>query len=102
MLEQLRRFDAEKSNLEEMLALSAFAKTLSGEYSSRQLSIPEWLTGTQKSLNHEIMGKVRDQLEKRKRELLSQASGLESAEEKRKRIASELEAIDAQLGVASV
>jgi signal transduction histidine kinase len=101
MLEQLRKFNKDNTNLEEMMSLSAFAKGLRAEYETRSIPVPEWLTSSLTTLGHEITSKTRDQLEKRKRELMAQASGLESAEEKRKRIAKELQEIDAQLGVPS-
>jgi len=100
MLEQLRKFNKDNSNLEDMMALSAFGKSIQSEYVSRNIPAPEWLTGVLSTLGHEITSKTRDQLEKRKRELQAQAAGLESAETKRARIARELAEIDSQLGGA--
>ncbi len=99
MLEQLRKFNKDMTTpLEEMMALSAFAKGLRAEYETKTIPVPEWLTSTMTTLGREISSKISDQLEKRKRELLAQRQGRESAEEARTRIDKELAEIDAKLG----
>lgn len=99
MLQQLKKWNKDGINdLDETIALSAFAKGLQAEYVTRNIPVPEWLTTVLTTLGHEITSKTRDQLEKRKRELLAQKAGLESAEDKRARIAKELAEIGAQLG----
>lgn len=99
MFDELRKFDKDNADLDKMMALSAFGKSLQAEYLTHAVPVPDWLTTTMTTLGHEITSKTKDQLEKRKRELLAQRSGLETAEEKRNRIAKELAEIDAKLGV---
>lgn len=99
MLDALRKFNKDNADLDEMMSLSAFGKTLQAEYLTHAVPVPDWLTSTMTTLGHEISSKTKDQLEKRRRELLAQQSGLETAEVKRTRIAKELAEIDAKLGV---
>lgn len=101
IVDSLRKFNKETTDLDEMIALEAIGKVVVAGYPTHSIAPPEWLTSTLTTLNHEITGKTKDQLEKRKRELIAQRSGLESAEEKRQRIAKEIAEIDAKLGVAT-
>jgi|ERR1051326_5101255 signal transduction histidine kinase len=96
--ETLKRLDLDRLAMEDLVEHAAHARKLTVEYGEHSIPVPEWLRDVTTALTREIRAKSRDLLELRKRELLKQAQGLESAEEKRQRIARELSEIDGKLG----
>jgi hypothetical protein len=96
--EALKGLDMDRMAMDDLIEYSAAAKHLSMERELHGLTNPEWLTDVISKLQKEIRAKSRDELELRKKELLAQASGLESAAEKRARIQRELADLDAKLG----
>ena len=91
MLNALRNFNAEETNVDEMVSLSAFGSTLSAEYAALNVDAPEWL-GTQiKAVRREIQSRLADVREKRIREIERSLETLKSADEKRQDLRLELE-----------
>lgn len=89
MLKELKSFDAERCDLDQLVALSAFAKVLHAEYEARNIQVPEWLDDSRRALAREIEGRRRDALELRLKEVRAGQSGLLTAAEKREKLAAE-------------
>lgn len=97
MLAQLKKLDVDGTALDEMLALRAFAKSLRVEFETSGAEVPEWLDDKIRALNREVQVRLADSLEKRLKDIAAQKTGLETAAEKRARLALEEEKIKAQL-----
>lgn len=102
MIATLKQLNTDRSSLDELVALSVGAKQLRSEYEANMLPVPAWLSGALKAISTEISMKRRDSLEKRRAEILAQQAGLESAQEKRERLARELEELESALAPAAV
>lgn len=97
VISQLKQLNPDAASLDQMIILSAFAKILEAEYGAKQISRPEWLDDSQRTLAREIQARTRDAKELRLRELEQAEKSLESATEKRERIRKEREALQAEL-----
>lgn len=97
VLAQLQNFTVDGLDLMELLALSAFGKMLRAEYQNRTLPAPEWLNDQLASLDREIVNRRKDELERRLKEIKAQETTLETAAEKRERLANERKQIEEQL-----
>lgn len=97
--EQLKNLQFDRLDMDDLIEHSVQARHLIAERENHSLSQPEWLTDVMASLTREIKLKSRDELEKRRKELMAQQSGLETLTEKRERINRELATLDAKLGV---
>lgn len=97
MLEQLKRFNADNGNLEELIAWSAYAKLIKTEFEAKGVETPEWLNDTINRLTREIGVRRADTLEKRLKELQNQKRGLETTAEKRARLEQEIANLTGQL-----
>jgi NADH/NAD ratio-sensing transcriptional regulator Rex len=97
MLEQLKRLDIDRIQLDEALALTAFAKTLRAEYEQRNIEIPEWLDNRTRALNREIEIRRLDTLEQRLKTAKAQQAALKTPDEKRQRLTTEIQKLEAEL-----
>jgi hypothetical protein len=97
VLKELRTFDVDRLSLEELVSLSFYAKGLRGEFDAKQVDQPEWLDDAMRRLQREIEMRKADSLEKRLKDIAAQKTGLETAAEKRARLAAEEDRIKAQL-----
>lgn len=97
LLEQLKGLDEQTVNLESLVALAAFGRTLRAEYEQRQMSGPEWLDERLRSLNREIELRRRDVLELRLKEIRAQKTQFLSREERRTALEKEEAALEAVL-----
>lgn len=94
MLERLKNFDVERADVEELVALSAFARQLTEEYKLQLIASPEWLEIRTAELKREIGTRQADIRAKRVREIKAKLNGLKTAEEKRTELAAELAALE--------
>jgi hypothetical protein len=99
MLSQLKNFVVERLDLEEMFYLSALGKLVRAEYVERALTVPEWLTDQLATLDREINARRRDELEREMKQIRAEEAGLETAQDKRERLARRKAEIEKQLGV---
>lgn len=97
MLEQLRKFDTDAAQMDETLAMAAFARLLRAEYEHRNTTVPEWLDNVTRRLGQAIESRRRDALEMRLKEISAQETQLLTAAEKRIKLAEERQALEAQL-----
>jgi hypothetical protein len=102
MVNQLKNFQVDRLDMDELFALSALGKQLQAEYATRQMSAPAWLTDQLGVLEREITMRRKDDLEKKLREVKAQRTGLETASEKRERLDREQTELEKQLGITPV
>jgi hypothetical protein len=97
MITQLRSFNTERMDLDEMIALSAFGHSLRAEYEKLQLDAPDWVERQLRTLKLEIKVRVQDQLEKRRKEIESKLNQLKTPSERKTELNKELRQVTAQL-----
>jgi len=97
MLTELKKFDPDRANMEELVALSAFAKSYRAEFTALNLEVPEWLDDKTRILQREILARGRDVLEKRLKDARAASAALMTPSEKRAALAAEIAALEAQL-----
>ena len=82
MLDQLREF-TEQTDMDELIALSVFAKGLVAEYQARMAETPKWLADKVEELNTVLVSKVNAYLAKAIRDAELRVEGFKSASEKK-------------------
>lgn len=97
MLNDLKKFDPDRAQMDELVALSAFAKSLRAEYTALNQEIPEWLDDKTRVLLREILSRGRDALEKRLKDARAQAAQLMTPAEKRAQLSKEIAELEKQL-----
>ena len=98
MLEKLLNFDRERAELDEMLALHAFGKTLVASYAEFELEAPERVLLNVETIGEEIRARAKDNLQKVERELIRELEGLKTKEEKKGETEARLARVRAKLG----
>lgn len=93
MLDQLRNFNAEAMNLDELVALAAFGRQLRAEYEALKVEEPPFVDDGLKAIRREVEGRMADRRATRVREIKATLEGLKSREEKRESLEKELAAI---------
>lgn len=97
MLEQLKRFDAERTSVEEMVSLISYAKVLRQGFEGFNLPVPEWLDDRLRQLTRAIDAQTRDAKELRLKEIRAAQTQLLTAGEKREKLAQEEAALVSEL-----
>jgi hypothetical protein len=100
MLDQLRSFEPTRLSIDELVALSAFGRSLVTEFAFQSLPTPEWLSDRMRTLQRAISSRVKDQLELRLKEIQQQEKTLMTPSERRDAIAAERKAIEEALAKA--
>ena len=95
MLDRLRNLDVERLDVDEMVALSLFARDLAEEYKTLGLDAPEWLDVRSTEVRREISTRRADLRDKRIRELRASLSALKTKEERKVELHAELERLEA-------
>ena len=90
MLEQFKGFNTEVSDLDELVAMAAFGRSLRAEFESLNVSVPEFVDDQTRVIKREIETRVADRRAARVRELKAQRDSLKTAAEKREAIEKEL------------
>ena len=98
MLEQLRNFNLDRIDLDEMVALFAFGENLKVVYGNLLLEVPEWVTDNVATLQKEIHSRRRDSLEKELKKAQASLESLKTADEKRQDIRAKIERLQTALG----
>lgn len=96
MLKDLKNFDAERADVDDMIELSAFARTIYSEYCALAIEPPEWLETQTKAVRREVNNRLADLRAKRVREIKARLSTLKTAEEKRTELTEELARLETQ------
>jgi hypothetical protein len=100
MLAQFKNFQADRMDLDELVALAAYGRALRTEYEAVGLDEPEFIDIQLKSLRREIHSRNADKLEKTLREKRSRLEALKSPTEKRAEIKKEIAALEKTLANA--
>lgn len=97
MLEALKNFDANRLDMEELVVLSAFGRSLETETSNLGMESPKWLEPRLRELRREIRTRTEDQIEKQIVENTANIERLKPAEEKRGALTQANEQLKAKL-----
>lgn len=97
MLHQFKTFQADRMDLDDLIALAAFGHMLRDQYEKFGLEVPDFVTDNIKAITREVKTKTAATLESRKRELLSRKDALKTPAERKREIEAELKQIDEQL-----
>ena len=95
-----KSFTADRMDIDELVALMAFGKSLRAEYEALQMEEPAFVDLQLKSLRREITSRFADKLEARKRELASRIDSLKTPAQKKSELEKELANVEAQLASA--
>jgi hypothetical protein len=97
MLNIFKSFDADRMDIDEMVALVAFGETLRVQYEKLQLDEPEFVSNQLRSLKHEIKTKRANALASRRKQIKAQLETLKTPTQKKTDLEKELKGIDAVL-----
>lgn len=95
-----KSFTADRMDIDELVALMAFGKSLRTEYDALQMEEPAFVDLQLKSLRREITARTADRLEARKRELTARIDSLKTPAQKKTELEKELANLEAQLATA--
>lgn len=97
MINELKNFNADRLDLDELIALSAFGRCFHAEVAFLNVEEPDWLAPNLRSLRKEISMRQQDRLEKLLRQKKSRLQALKPAAEKRQEIEDEIKKLEDQL-----
>jgi hypothetical protein len=89
MLQDFKNFNVE-SDIDELVALSAFGKQLRSEFEAQKVTVPEYVSDNLNTISREISSRMEDRRATRIRQLKSERESLKTAQEKRAQIDKEL------------
>lgn len=101
-LQQLKTFQADRMDLDELVALATFGRSIRAEYEAHNLEEPDWLDIQLKSLRREINSRNADKLESRRREINARLDSLKTPTEKKSELLKEKARLDKQLETVGV
>lgn len=98
-LASFKNFSADRLDVDELIALSAFGKTFKAEFTSLGVDVPEYVDLQLKTLKREVRGRVADKLEADKRRIKAQLDSLKTTSERKAELKKQLDTVEAQLAV---
>ena len=98
MINELKNANLDRPDMEELIALYAFAGSVTRTYVELKIETPDWLDSKMKDIRREITMRELANKEKRIKEVEARLTTLESVEEKRARLKRELEDLRGQKG----
>jgi len=102
MIQQLKNFDVDRMDLDELVGLASFGRIIGDEFDKLSGEIPEWLQANLKSLRREIHARQADALEALLKEKKARRDNLTPAEERRKKLDEEIAALEAKVSQVGV
>lgn len=90
MLEQLKNFAANRMNIDELVALAAYGRTLVAEYEAHEVECPEWVAEQLKALHREIKLKNADRIAARLRDAQTRLESMQTPNEKKAKLRTEI------------
>lgn len=99
MLERLKNLNIDGMDIDEAVALSAFARGMKAEYDTLALETPEWLDTRIREVRREIKSRTQDLLERRLREAKARREALKPATERRQEVDDEIARLEKLVGV---
>lgn len=97
MLNQLKTFDANRLDMDELVYLAALGRAIREEYEALGLDEPDWVDVQLKTIKREIHARNADKLEKRRREIETRLEGLKTPTQKKQELLREKAQIEKQL-----
>ena len=97
MIERIRTVDVDIISLDELVELSATARSFTDECEKLGVDSPDWLAASTKTIRRAIRSRTADSLEKSLQDKKSRLEATLPAEEKRKKLADEIAALEAKL-----
>jgi hypothetical protein len=98
-LATFKNFSADRMDVDELIALSAFGKAFKAEFVSLGVDVPEYVDLQLKTLKREVRGRVADKLEADKRRIKAQLDSLKTTSERKAELKKQLDTVEAQLAV---
>lgn len=95
MLEQFRVFNVDRMDLEELVALAAYGRTLRNEFEAQKVEEPAFIDINLKALRREIQMKVADKNASRRQQIKTKLDSLKTPTEKKEELLAELAELDA-------
>lgn len=89
-LTTFKNYNTTRADLDDLVAMAAFGRSLRAEYEAHQLDEPEFIGAKLKSLRAEIADRNADKVAARKRELAARIDSLKSPREKKAELLKEL------------
>lgn len=93
ILNQLKTFNENALDLDQLVQLLAFATILHATYDDVAVDVPEWLDGQIRKLKRQIRTREADTIEKRIREKEARLEALKPVDKKRSELAAEIRAL---------
>jgi len=93
-LQTFKNYNTTRADLDELVAMAAFGRTLRAEYESHQIEEPEFVGAKLKSLRAEIADRNADKIAARKSEIKARLDALKSPKEKAAELRKELDALE--------
>jgi hypothetical protein len=100
MLNEFKNFNAERMQVDELIALSAYGKALRAEYEAHQVEVPSYVSTQLNALTREIKSRTADALAARRKQIDAQLESLRTPAEKRAALEAEAASLDKQLATA--
>lgn len=97
MLRELKNLNVDTREMEELIALSAFAKSMKAEYEFREMEVPEWIGDRLTLLNSEIRTRRHDELTRALREKKIRRQQMAPREERVAQLDADIERLEKQL-----
>lgn len=98
-LSDLKSVIVARPQLDELIELAAYGRALKAEYEAQDVAEPDWLPIQMNALKREIVARVADSLEKRRRHINAQLESMKSPTQRQKELKAELKEIEATLTV---
>jgi hypothetical protein len=97
VLDSFRAINTDRNNTDELVALTAFGKTLRAEYDAHKLTVPGWVDDNLEVLRREIASRRTDELKKQLRDKKARLEALTPTEERRDQLRKDIEALEKDL-----
>ena len=95
MREKLKQYTSSaRMNMDELVELAAYGRTLSGEYDALGLDAPDWIDDQLKAVRREIKVRNLENIENKLTELKARKDSLKTPQERKRDINSEIEKLE--------
>lgn len=90
MLAKLKAFIADRYDMDDLVELSAAARSIHAEYEQLGVEVPDWVDAQIKAVRREVKDRQRDSIESRLKNARSRLDALKTPEEKREALRKEV------------
>lgn len=96
-LHDLKNFDAQRMDIDQLVALAAFGRSVRTEYEQLNLEEPTWLDDRLKSLRREIAVRNTDRIEAMLKEKKTRLDALKTPNERKTELKKQIKELEEQL-----